>query len=71
MMLKWVESEDGYLTKRDILFIYTMLAERIKEATDSKVPEKAEYELELWMKMQPAVLEMNGFDISLPSPENN
>jgi hypothetical protein len=70
-MLKFVEAEDGYLSTKDVLFIYTMLAERVKEATDSKVPEMAEYELELWLKLQPAVLAMNGFDISLPSVDNH
>jgi hypothetical protein len=70
-MLKIVEAEDGYLTIKDILFIYTMLAQKIKWAHDHNVPEKAEYEMELWLKLQPAVLQLNGFNISSPDPESN
>jgi len=69
MMLKLVEAEDGYLTNKDVLFIYTMLAQKIKWAADHNVSEQAEYEMEIWMKMQPAVLKLNGFDISIP-PNN-
>ncbi|MFI5304601.1 MAG: hypothetical protein ACHQYP_07370 [Nitrospiria bacterium] len=70
-MLKFVEAEDGYLTIKDILFIYTMLAQKIKWAHDHNAPEKAEYEMELWLKLQPAVLQLNGFNVSTPDPESN
>ena len=70
-MLKLVEAEDGYLTAKDLLFIYTMLAEKVKQAADLKTPEKAEYELELWLKLQPAVLQIHGFDITLPNSGQN
>ena len=70
-MLKLVDAEDGYLTIKDVLFIYTMLAQKIKWAEDHNVPEKAEYERELWLKLQPAVLQMNGFDRSGQNVENN
>ena len=70
-MLKLIESEDGYLTLKDLLFIYTMLAQKIKWAEDHNVPEKAEYERELWLKLQPAVLNLNGFKLSGQNPDYN
>ncbi len=68
-MWKLTEAEDGDLTPKDILFIYTMLADKVKDANDRKHPEEAEYELEIWLKLQPTVLQATGFDISLP-PNN-
>ena len=63
-MWKLVESEAGTLTPKDILFIYTLLADIVKDARDEERPGDATYEYELWQKLQPAVLQANGFDIS-------